>query len=178
MGSFMPINETGRHWCVAPVLISFPAWSQFYGCEENMYDCRDWYVRLRDCFRDNITLHYSPTAMTPMTGLADLAIMANSTSLRQMMRVMFEQDNERVFKLVQETHTMCQELCDRIKQRAEVIKELENLTIIGLARESVKLLKEMQDADLAKTRGMMKLISQTQLRVLKKISFVVQLGKK
>ncbi|PWA54587.1 hypothetical protein CTI12_AA434600 [Artemisia annua] len=116
--------------------------------------------------------------MTPMTGLADLAIMANSASLRQMMRVMFEQDNERDFTLVQETHTMCQELCDRIKQRAEVIKELENLSIIGLARESVKLLKEMQDADLAKTRGMMKLISQTQLRVLKKNSFVVQLGKK
>ena len=81
--------------------------------------------------------------MTPMTGLADLAIMAKSASLKQMMRVMFEEDNKRDLELVQETQELCQQLCDRIRKRGVFIKELEQLNIIGLARESLKLLKQM-----------------------------------
>lgn len=121
------------------------------------------------------TYQYSPTAMA---GLTDLSTKTKSTSLKDMMILLFEQDNDKDFKLVQETHTLCQELCDRVRERAEVIKQLESFSIIALARDSLKLLHELQDADLAKTRAMMKLISETQLRVLKKIAFVSVMGKK
>ena len=113
-----------------------------------------------------------------MAGITDLSTKTKSTSLKDMMILFFEQDNDKDFKLVQETHTLYQELCDRVRERAEVIKQLESFSIIALARDSLKLLHELQDADLAKTRAMMKLISETQLRVLKKISFVSLMGKK
>lgn len=107
-----------------------------------------------------------------MAALTELSLKTKSPSLKDMMLLLFEEDNDKDFKLVQETHTLCQELCNRVKERAEVIKHLESFPTIGVARDSLKLLHELQDADLEKSTGLMKFITETQLRVLKKISFV------
>ncbi|GKC74587.1 hypothetical protein Tco_1120470, partial [Tanacetum coccineum] len=53
--------------------------------------------------------------------------------------------------------------------------ELQRLVGSNVAAESVRLLREFQDDELEKARGMMKLICETQLKVLKKISFVAKL---
>nr|GEY48531.1 hypothetical protein [Tanacetum cinerariifolium] len=45
----------------------------------------------------------------------------------------------------------------------------------NVAAEAVRLLRELQDDDLEKEMGMMKLISETQLKFFKKISFIAKL---
>ncbi|GKA13196.1 hypothetical protein Tco_0692842 [Tanacetum coccineum] len=60
-------------------------------------------------------------------------------------------------------------------ERHEQIVELQRLVGSNIAAESVRLLKEFQDDDPETTRGMMRLICNTQLKVLKKISFIALL---
>ncbi|GJZ62449.1 hypothetical protein Tco_0618586, partial [Tanacetum coccineum] len=64
---------------------------------------------------------------------------------------------------------------DSIAQRLELIGELEKLQGSILAYETVKLLRDVNDADLSKARAFMTAISQIQIKVLKKISFLVQM---
>ncbi|GJS55165.1 hypothetical protein Tco_0628527 [Tanacetum coccineum] len=59
--------------------------------------------------------------------------------------------------------------------RLELIVELEKLKGGILAYHCVNLMRDVNDADLSKARSFMTAISQTQTKVLKKISFVVQM---
>ncbi|PWA54588.1 hypothetical protein CTI12_AA434610 [Artemisia annua] len=45
----MPINETERHWCVAHFDIISGLVTFYDSGDTYDYECRDWYVRLRDC---------------------------------------------------------------------------------------------------------------------------------
>nr|GEV53029.1 hypothetical protein [Tanacetum cinerariifolium] len=53
---------------------------------------------------------------------------------------------------------------DRVKQRLEIIDELDKLQGSIVAYESVKLLRDVNDADLSKDRAFMTVISQTQIK--------------
>ncbi|GJU04791.1 hypothetical protein Tco_1121221 [Tanacetum coccineum] len=64
---------------------------------------------------------------------------------------------------------------DRVGHRLDLIAELEKLQGSILAFETVKLLWDVNDADLSKVRAFMTAISQIHIKVLKKISFVVQM---
>ncbi|GKC10791.1 hypothetical protein Tco_1007573 [Tanacetum coccineum] len=113
-----------------------------------------------------------------MAQLTKLAIATNSIVLKEMLQGLFEIDNARAFKFIRETHTMVIELTAHCKQRGKQIVELEFLVGSNVSSDYVQLLRELQDAELEKARTMMKLISETHLKVLKKISFVVQMRKK
>ncbi|GJY73890.1 phospholipase-like protein [Tanacetum coccineum] len=69
------------------------------------------------------------------------------------------------FQLVRDIYVSCQRLMVRCQERHEQILELQMLVGSNIAAESVRLLKEFQDADLETTRGMMRLICETQLKV-------------
>nr|GEV32572.1 phospholipase-like protein [Tanacetum cinerariifolium] len=79
------------------------------------------------------------------------------------------------FHLVTDTYVTCQQLTVRCQERREQIVELQTLVGSNVAAEAVRLLRELQDDDLEKAKGMMKLISETQLKNLKKISFIAKL---
>ncbi|GKE01847.1 hypothetical protein Tco_1389830, partial [Tanacetum coccineum] len=64
-------------------------------------------------------------------------------------------------------------------KRLELIVELEKLNDNILSYHCVNLMRDVNDVDRSKARDIMTAISQTQTKVLKKISFVVQMwGKK
>ncbi|GJS19746.1 hypothetical protein Tco_0448378 [Tanacetum coccineum] len=114
-----------------------------------------------------------------MAHLAQLARDANSNQLKDMLLVFFERENELDFALSRQMSQMAGQYTDSIAQRLELIGELEKLQGSILAYETVKLLRDVNDADLFKARAFMTAISQIQIKVLKKISFLVQMrGKK
>ncbi|GJZ13174.1 F-box domain containing protein [Tanacetum coccineum] len=82
-----------------------------------------------------------------MSQLARLANFANFVLVKDMMVKLFEVDNERDFRIVRETYAMCQALNVHCEERREQIIEME----------------------------LMKSISETQLKVLKKTSFIAKL---
>ncbi|GJY45283.1 hypothetical protein Tco_0434346, partial [Tanacetum coccineum] len=84
-----------------------------------------------------------------MVNLAQLARDAKSNQLKDMLLYFFEKENE-----------------------LYLIAELEKLQGSILAFETVKLLRDVNDADLSKVRSFMTAISQIQIKLLKKISFV------
>ncbi|GKB58176.1 hypothetical protein Tco_0914362 [Tanacetum coccineum] len=87
---------------------------------------------------------------TGMSQLARLAISANSVLVKDMMVKLFE--------------------------RQEQMIEMQSfLHVATLLAESYNLLKELQDYELEKCRELMKSISETQLKVMKKISFIAKL---
>ncbi|GKA73181.1 hypothetical protein Tco_0779397 [Tanacetum coccineum] len=93
-----------------------------------------------------------------MAHISQLAYTANSIQVTDMMALLFENDNERDFKLVKETYVMCQELTIHCQERHEQIMELQRLIVSTVAVESLRLLRELQDDELEKSKGMMKLI--------------------
>ncbi|GJZ56692.1 hypothetical protein Tco_0862144 [Tanacetum coccineum] len=72
--------------------------------------------------------------------------------------------------------TRGEKLTVRCQERQEQMMEMQRfLSGSNVVVESFKLLKELQDDELEKSREMIKLISETQLKVLKKISFITKL---
>nr|GEX14992.1 phospholipase-like protein [Tanacetum cinerariifolium] len=61
---------------------------------------------------------------------------------------------------------MAQELCTRVKERGELISQLYAFNLSDDAFESLKLIKQLQEHDMAKTKSLMKAITETHLRVL------------
>ncbi|GKF89431.1 hypothetical protein Tco_0263394, partial [Tanacetum coccineum] len=61
------------------------------------------------------------------------------------------------------------------EERHEQILELQNLVGSTVVAECVRLLQKFQQDDLESSRGMMRLICETQLKVLKKHSFIALL---
>ncbi|GJR87475.1 hypothetical protein Tco_0211486 [Tanacetum coccineum] len=100
---------------------------------------------------------------------------ANSNQIKDMLLVLFERENELDFALSWQMSQMARQYTDHVAQRLELIGELKKLLGSIFAYETVKLLRDVNDADLSKARAFMTAISQIQIKLLKKISFVVQM---
>ncbi|GJZ81580.1 phospholipase-like protein [Tanacetum coccineum] len=106
-----------------------------------------------------------------MSHLTRLANSANSVLVKDMMIKLFEIDNERDFRVVRETYVTCQEFNVHCQERREQMIEMQPfLHVSTVFANSYNLLKELQDYELEKCRELMKSISKTQFKVLKKIS--------
>nr|GEU65754.1 hypothetical protein [Tanacetum cinerariifolium] len=111
-----------------------------------------------------------------MSHLTRLANSANSILVKDMMIKLFEIDNERDFRVFREPYITCQEFNIRFQERREQIIEMQPfLHVSTILAGSYNLLKELQDYELEKCRELMKSTSKTQLKVLKKISFIAKL---
>ncbi|GJV53993.1 hypothetical protein Tco_1449734 [Tanacetum coccineum] len=108
-----------------------------------------------------------------MSTLTHFALACNSLVLKEVLVVMFENDNEHDFNLVIDMHTKLNDLGIRIRQRAELILD-EKHGYSEEVFETVKLLKDLQETDNAKARSFMKVINETELKILEKISLTVQ----
>nr|GEW15237.1 phospholipase-like protein [Tanacetum cinerariifolium] len=80
------------------------------------------------------------------------------------------------FRVVRETYVTYQEfnVCCQ-KRREQMIEMQPFLHVLTVLADSYNLLKDLQDYELEKCRELMKSISETQLKVLKKISFIAKL---
>ncbi|GJT13286.1 hypothetical protein Tco_0860328 [Tanacetum coccineum] len=111
-----------------------------------------------------------------MSQLAHLTNSTNSVLVKDMMVKLFEVNNKRDFRIVRESYAMCQALNVRCEERREqMIKMQSFLHVSTVLAESYNLLKELQVYELEKCKELMKSISETQLKVLKKISFIAKL---
>ncbi|GKE33105.1 hypothetical protein Tco_1452427, partial [Tanacetum coccineum] len=86
---------------------------------------------------------------------------------------MFENNNEHDFNLVIDMHTKLNDLGMRIRQKDKLILDVEKQGYSAEVFESVKLLKDLQETDNAKARPFMKIINETELKILEKISLIV-----
>ncbi|GJR68862.1 hypothetical protein Tco_0014927 [Tanacetum coccineum] len=87
---------------------------------------------------------------------------------------MFENDNEHDFNLVIDMHTKLNDLGMHIRQRDELILDVEKQGYSAEVFETVKLLKDLPKTDNAKARSFMKVINETELKILEKNSLIVQ----
>ncbi|GJW05511.1 phospholipase-like protein [Tanacetum coccineum] len=109
-----------------------------------------------------------------MSILSEFAFACNSIVLKDVLSVMFESDHEIDLKLVSDMHTKLDSLGMRIRQRAELILEVERQGYSPEVFKSVKLLKDLQESDNLKARSFMKVINETELKILEKVSLIVQ----
>ncbi|GJT80800.1 hypothetical protein Tco_1055142 [Tanacetum coccineum] len=109
-----------------------------------------------------------------MSTLTHFALACNSLVLKEVLVVMFENDNEHDFNLVIDMHTKLNDLGIRIRKRAELILDVEKQGYSEEVLKTVKLLKDLQETDNAKARSFMKVINETELKILEKISLTVQ----
>ena len=98
--------------------------------------------------------------------------------LKDFLTLMFKTDIESDFKMIKSLHVEVVENARRCTARGEQIKHLQTVVGSSLTRQSLELLIEMQDEDLEKNRTLMRCISETQIKVLKTISFLAKLRKK
>nr|GEZ82620.1 phospholipase-like protein [Tanacetum cinerariifolium] len=87
-----------------------------------------------------------------MSSLSQFALACNSLVLKEVLPMMFKNDNEHDFNLVMDMHTKLNDLGMRIRQRAELILDVEQQGYSAEVFESVKLLKDLQETDNAKAR--------------------------
>nr|GFB72368.1 hypothetical protein [Tanacetum cinerariifolium] len=87
--------------------------------------------------------------------------------------VFFERENEFDFALSRQMSQMAGQYTNSVAQRLELIGELKKLQGSIFTYETIKLLRDVNGANLSKSRAFMTAISQIQIKVLKKISFVV-----
>ncbi|GKE53284.1 hypothetical protein Tco_1488440 [Tanacetum coccineum] len=109
-----------------------------------------------------------------MSTLTHFALACNSLVLKEVLAVMFENDNEHDFNLVIDMHTKLNDLGIRIRQRVELILDVEKQGYSEEVFETVKLLKDLHETDNAKAWYFMKVINETELKILEKISLIVQ----
>ncbi|GJU05467.1 phospholipase-like protein [Tanacetum coccineum] len=111
-----------------------------------------------------------------MSQLYLFALAANSLLVKDMMVKLFEINNERDLRTVVDTYAMCQKLYARCHERQEQMSEMQSFLHVSTSlAESYNLLEELQDFKLEKCRDSMKSISETQLKVLKRLSFIAKL---
>ncbi|GJT79851.1 phospholipase-like protein [Tanacetum coccineum] len=87
-----------------------------------------------------------------MSTLSQFAFACNSIVSKEVLAVMFENNNEHDFNLVIDMHTKLNDLGMRIRQRAELILDVEKQGYAAEVFKSVKLLKDLQETDNAKAR--------------------------
>nr|GEV77092.1 phospholipase-like protein [Tanacetum cinerariifolium] len=79
----------------------------------------------------------------------------HETQLKILKRIAFVDQlrrNDKDFKQINEMQNMAQELCNRVKEMGELINMLLAFNLSQDAFESLKLLKELQEHEMAKTR--------------------------
>ena len=91
------------------------------------------------------------------------------------MITLFERENAKDYMLVDNLHTLAYSLSIRVQERAEYIGELNRLTGSVIAYESAQFLRQQQDADLARCRMLMSSMSEVQIKIMRKIAYVVKL---
>ncbi|GJS31435.1 phospholipase-like protein, partial [Tanacetum coccineum] len=155
----IPINETDQHWCPAHLDILSGLVTFYDSGDTYDYEWRDWYVIVRQCLE-----------------LYLLTLLTNSILVKDMMVKLFEINNERDLRTVADTYAMCQQLHACCHEKREQMLEMQSFLHVSTSLvESYKLLEELQDFELEKCRDLMKSISETQLKVLKKLSFIAKL---
>ncbi|GJV10826.1 hypothetical protein Tco_1352367 [Tanacetum coccineum] len=110
-----------------------------------------------------------------IANLAQLARDAKSNQLKDMLLYLFEKEKELDFTLSRQISQIVRQYTNRVGYRLDVIAKLEKMQGSILAFETVKLLRDVNDAGLSKVRSFMNAISHIKIKVLKKISFVVQM---
>ncbi|GJW18663.1 hypothetical protein Tco_0026099 [Tanacetum coccineum] len=90
-----------------------------------------------------------------MSYLPQVPLASNSNQFKEMLSLYFDKENDKDFKQINEMQNMAQELCNCVKERGEFIYMLHALNLSHDALESLKLLKELQEHELAKTRQLM-----------------------
>ncbi|GJV92932.1 hypothetical protein Tco_1540745 [Tanacetum coccineum] len=87
-----------------------------------------------------------------MSHLPQLALASNSNEFRNKLSLYFDSENDKDLKQVHELQNMAQELSTRVKERGELICPLHAFNLSHDALESLKLIKQLQEHDMAKTR--------------------------
>ncbi|GJW26013.1 hypothetical protein Tco_0039824 [Tanacetum coccineum] len=106
--------------------------------------------------------------------LSQISLACNSIVLKDVLSIMFENDNDIDLKLVSDMHTTLDAIGMRIRLRGELILEVEKQGYSPEVYESLKLLKDLQETDNAKARSFMRVINETEIKIHEKISLVVQ----
>ncbi|GJT73168.1 hypothetical protein Tco_1032454 [Tanacetum coccineum] len=109
-----------------------------------------------------------------MSILSQISLACNSIVLKDVLSVMFENDNDIDLKLVSDMHTTLDAIGMRIRVRGELILEVEKQGYSPEVYESLKLLKDLQETDNAKARAFMRVINETEIKIIEKISLIVQ----
>ncbi|GJU87976.1 hypothetical protein Tco_1300399 [Tanacetum coccineum] len=87
-----------------------------------------------------------------MSTLLELSTSARSNDLKDLMIVLFESENQKDLITANNMNIVAKNLATCVRERDQLIGELDNCLGSTTANESAKLWREMNDADLAKTR--------------------------
>nr|GEZ52028.1 F-box domain-containing protein [Tanacetum cinerariifolium] len=87
---------------------------------------------------------------------------------------MFENDNDIDLKLVSDMHTMLDVTDMRIRVRGEPFLEVEKQGYSPEVYGSLKLLKDLRETENAKASAFMRVIFETEIKILEKIPLIVQ----
>ncbi|GJT34676.1 hypothetical protein Tco_0925095 [Tanacetum coccineum] len=91
------------------------------------------------------------------------------------MRVHLERDIVKNFKLLKKLINLFQEVNDSVRERDELVIELQILRGSVVVVDSVTFLKRLQDHDMGKAKAMMTMINKTQSNALEKIAFIMRM---
>ncbi|GKF35157.1 hypothetical protein Tco_0108357, partial [Tanacetum coccineum] len=91
------------------------------------------------------------------------------------MRVHLERDIVKNFKLLKKLINLFQEVNDSVRERDELVIELQILCGSVVVVDSVTFLKRLQDHDMGKAKAMMTMINKTQSNALEKIAFIMRM---
>nr|GEV38299.1 phospholipase-like protein [Tanacetum cinerariifolium] len=101
-----------------------------------------------------------------MFTLLELSSIAKSNDLEDIMVVLFESENEKDLMTANNMNIIAEYLATRIREMDLLVGELDNCLSSTTAYESSKLLREMNDVDLAKAMSLMDGISHIQIKVI------------
>nr|GEY57264.1 phospholipase-like protein [Tanacetum cinerariifolium] len=87
-----------------------------------------------------------------MSTLLEISVIARSNDLKDMMVVLFESENQKDLITANNMNIVAKNLATHVRERDQLIGELDNCLGSTTAYESAKLLREMNDDDLAKAR--------------------------
>ncbi|GJY18473.1 phospholipase-like protein [Tanacetum coccineum] len=98
-----------------------------------------------------------------MSTLLELSAIAKSNNLKDMMILLFESENQKDLITADNMNMIAENLSIRVSEREMLIGELDNCPCT-IAYDSAKLLREMNDSDLAKIRCLMASVSHIQIK--------------
>ncbi|GKC22872.1 hypothetical protein Tco_1025022 [Tanacetum coccineum] len=98
-----------------------------------------------------------------MSTLLELSAIANSNNLKDMMILLFESENQKYLITTDNMNMIAENLSIRVSEREILIGKLDHCPCT-MAYDSGKLLREMNDSDLAKIRCLMASVSHIQIK--------------
>ena len=103
--------------------------------------------------------------------------MAQPNLLKDILNDLLKSDIQNDFNLIKSLHADVLELGRRSRARGDHIKQLQTFVGSTVATQYLNLMLANQDEDLEKNRTLMRLISETQIKVLKTISILAKMDK-